>query len=91
MPVFRDTAGLAAICPVCGAPAEHAAAAEADALRPLAKHGAAAAHLNGAGLFTHHTGNLWQCREQRCIDARNTAWTPEERAAKEAIEGAKPK
>jgi hypothetical protein len=58
--------------------------ADINPLRSLAKHGASSAHLEGAGIFSNHTGNLWQCKEQRCIDARNLAWTPEEAAEKMA-------
>lgn len=64
---------------------------ELDELRGLAKTGASFAHLEGWGIFSHHTGTIWECEEQRCIQARELAWTPEERqkkAARAALEGA---
>jgi len=53
-----------------------------DELRPLAKSGASRAHLMESGVMVRHNGTLWECEAERCIAARELAWTPEERAAK---------
>jgi hypothetical protein len=55
-----------------------------DGLRPLAKSGASRAHLMESGVMVRHNGTLWECEAERCIAARELAWTPEERAAKSA-------
>jgi len=56
-----------------------------DGLRPLAKSGASRAHLNESGVLVRHNGTLWECEAQRCIDARELAWTPAERAETAAL------
>jgi hypothetical protein len=53
-----------------------------DGLRRLAKSGTALSHLNESGVMVRHNGTLWECEAERCIAARELAWTPEERAAK---------
>jgi hypothetical protein len=56
---------------------------EAKALRKLAKTGASMAHLDGHGVMVRHNGTLWQCEAERCVSARELAWTLDERAARD--------
>lgn len=60
--------------------------ADIDELRALAKLGASFQHLQRMGIMLdppHGHGTLWECKAERCVKAREVAWTPEERAAKE--------
>ena len=72
-----ETVGVAWPCPTV----------RLERLRSLAKSGASWSHLNGSGVMVRHNGTLWECEAERCIAARELAWTPDERAAKVSSTG----